>query len=69
MRLHNVSASYIKCVVKNKDLFFRQLLSTYQRFLRFSGSNPVVGSSRNTILGLPTILIPTDNLLFIPPDN
>ena len=35
----------------------------------FSGSNPVVGSSKKTIEGFPTIDIPKLNRLFIPPDN
>lgn len=67
--LHKASAYYIKWVVKNSALFYRHLLSTSHKCLLFYGSNPVVGSSKNTILGLPTILIPTDSLLFMPPDN
>ena len=30
---------------------------------------PVVGSSKNIILGFPMTLIATDNLLFIPPEK
>ncbi len=37
--------------------------------LLFSGSNPVVGSSKNTQVGEPKIDIATLSLLFIPPDN
>lgn len=37
--------------------------------LLFSGSSPVVGSSRKTIEGFPTIDIPKLSLLFIPPES
>jgi hypothetical protein len=66
---HKLYAYYIKCVVKNKLLLFLHFDNNYHKFLRFSGSNPVVGSSKNTIRGSPTKLIATDNLRFMPPDN
>jgi hypothetical protein len=33
------------------------------------GSRPVVGSSRKSTLGLPTVESKIDSLLFIPPEN
>lgn len=53
----------------NIALFFWHFANTYHNCLRFYGSKPVDGSSRNTILGSPTKLIATDSLRFIPPDS
>lgn len=36
---------------------------------RCEGSNPELGSSKNTTDGLPTNAIAIDNLLCIPPDS
>lgn len=66
---HKVSASYIIWVVKNKALLDWHLAKTYHNCLLLSGSRPVDGSSRKTILGSPTRDIATDNLLFMPPDK
>lgn len=57
------------CVVKNTALYCLHLEIIDQRLLLLSGSKPVVGSSKNTITGLPTKLIATESLLFIPPES
>ena len=67
--LHNVSASYIMWVVMNRARFVWHSASTAQSCLLFSGSKPVEGSSKNTILGSPTRLIATESLLLIPPES
>lgn len=69
IRLHRASAYYIIWVVIKMALCFWHFAKTYQSCLRFYGSSPVEGSSKKTILGSPTKLIATDNLLFIPPDR
>ena len=42
---------------------------TFHIDLLFSGSKPVVGSSKNKIFGSPTIEIAIESLLFIPLNN
>lgn len=68
MRLHNTSASSMECVVSTiaRRLSFLQSYNMFQSYLRVSGSKPVVGSSKNTILGLATKLMAIDSLRFIP---
>lgn len=68
-RLHKASAYYIIWVVMKMALCFWHFARTYQSCLRFYGSSPVEGSSKNTIFGSPTKLIATDSLLFIPPER
>ena len=67
--LHKVSAYYIIWVVINKALLVWHYAKTAHNCLLFYGSNPVDGSSKNTILGSPTKLIATESLLFIPPES
>lgn len=67
--LQRASAYSIWWVVKNKALFSRHLFRTSHKCLLFSGSKPVVGSSKNTMRGFPTMLMPTESLLFMPPES
>lgn len=67
--VHNTSASSIECVVKTIALLPLHYDIISHNYLRFSGSKPVDGSSKNIINGSPTNAIAIDNLLFIPPDN
>ena len=67
--LHNTSASSIEWVVRTIALFPMDSTRISHSYLLFSGSRPVEGSSRNTILGSPTRAIAIDNRLLIPPDS
>ena len=69
IRWQRASASSIMWVVRNSARLSWHLTSTSQICLRLSGSSPVEGSSKNTILGSPTKLIAIDSLRFIPPDK
>ncbi len=73
---HKSSAYSIKWVVKIIEVFFlhskyykKVLCKIFHILLRCEGSNPELGSSKNTIEGLPTSAIAIDSLLCIPPDN
>ena len=62
-----ISASSIEWVVMIMALsFFIYSINCQTNYLD-TGSIPVVGSSKNIILGFPTLAIASDNLLFIPP--
>jgi len=66
------SASSIEWVVKITEDYFLNveiLEITVHMNLLAPGSIPVLGSSKNTIGGLPNIAIATDNFLLFPPDN
>jgi hypothetical protein len=70
--VHNASASSIKWVVKIiDDYFFFEEISkiTFHMNLLASGSIPVEGSSKNTILGFPSVEIAADNFLLFPPER
>mmetsp|Transcript_6132 Transcript_6132/g.22527 ORF Transcript_6132/g.22527 Transcript_6132/m.22527 type:complete len:203 (+) Transcript_6132:3496-4104(+) len=63
------SASSIKCVVRTMTrLALFALMTSHVRRLAY-GSMPLVGSSRNTILGAPMNASATDSLRFCPPDS
>lgn len=62
-----ISASSIEWVVIIMALSFFICSINYQTNYLEIGSIPVVGSSRNIILGFPRLAIASDNLLFIPP--
>src|SRR5277367_1268704 len=62
---------YIECVVSIIHILCISLtfFMTLQRLLLTFGSNPVVGSSRNTTAGLATSAIAILNRLFCPPES
>ena len=68
MLSHSCSASSILCVV-SKMLEFWSRLIIVNRLRRETGSTPVVGSSRNSILGETNKVIAHDNFLLLPPDR
>lgn len=65
----NTSASSIECVVKTTALSYLQLYNISHIPLLFSGSRPVVGSSKKITDGYPTNEIAKLTRLFMPPDN
>mmetsp|Transcript_4100 Transcript_4100/g.5434 ORF Transcript_4100/g.5434 Transcript_4100/m.5434 type:complete len:95 (+) Transcript_4100:3198-3482(+) len=69
MRSDSRSASSMKCVVRMMALPSLNRRITSQVFLRLKGSIPLVGSSRNTTLGLPRKAMPMESFLFCPPDR
>jgi hypothetical protein len=66
---HKASASYIMCVVKKRARLSWHLAKTYHICRLLSGSSPVEGSSKKTILGSPTKLIAMESLRFMPPES
>ena len=64
------SASSILCVVKTMVIpEVLSSLTSLHRFLLACGSSPVVGSSKNSILGLLTNAHAIENLCLCPPDS
>lgn len=64
-----MSASSIECVVIIMALFPLNLIRISRRLFLFTGSSPVVGSSKNITSGSPTKEMATESLLFIPPSE
>mmetsp|Transcript_18733 Transcript_18733/g.35696 ORF Transcript_18733/g.35696 Transcript_18733/m.35696 type:complete len:103 (-) Transcript_18733:2371-2679(-) len=69
MRSESKSASSMKCVVSTmaRPRLCWRIISHVMR--RECGSMPLVGSSRNTTLGLPRKAMDTLSLRFWPPDS
>mmetsp|Transcript_37688 Transcript_37688/g.63426 ORF Transcript_37688/g.63426 Transcript_37688/m.63426 type:complete len:286 (+) Transcript_37688:679-1536(+) len=68
-RSERISASSMKWVVRMMARPALILRMTSQLMRRLYGSIPLVGSSRNTTLGLPRKAMERDSLRFCPPDS
>ena len=66
--LQRTSASSIEWVVRTiaRSFAFLHSWRMFHSYLLVSGSRPVVGSSRKTILGFETILMAIESLLLSP---
>mmetsp|Transcript_150505 Transcript_150505/g.262218 ORF Transcript_150505/g.262218 Transcript_150505/m.262218 type:complete len:90 (+) Transcript_150505:626-895(+) len=69
MRPQRASHSSIECVVRITDLPCIVVDISFHINRRDSGSTPVVGSSRKTILGLPTSAMPSESFRRVPPEK